>query len=375
MRFLISCLSILSDHRPIDFPGLLSRALFFSLSWVVGASLGAQEISSSDLGQDTPTTDVAADYLRKELKGTQNLVWTGHKIPDTDSVSGSLLSAFIYGGKPAIPSKINPETRFAIEQCGAEEPEIIENFSGKTVGLVDFNQGTQLPTGIDPDLIVAIIDHHAIGGSPINIPNVISIETRPWGSSATILTDHAQKFAIELPVHLACMGLAAILSDTVNLTSPTTTEYDKVYVKKLAKRAGIDDIDKFAERMLLEKSDLGGFSAKDIILLDFKDFEFGGKEVGIGVAETLTAQQLINRRYELKSAMGEIKKEKGIDHLIFAIVDTRENKSYLLWSDTSDKDLIVSAFGDQVVDDMVVAKGVISRKRQIGPAIQRALEN
>ncbi|WP_444897869.1 manganese-dependent inorganic pyrophosphatase [Microbulbifer sp. SSSA005] len=303
------------------------------------------------------------------------MVWIGHKIPDTDSVSGSLLAAFIYGGEPSIPSKVNPETRFAVERCNASDPKIIEDFSGKTVGLVDFNQSTQLPGGIDPDSIVAIIDHHAIGGSPVNIPNVINIEVRPWGSTATILADHAQLLGIELPVNLACMGLAAILSDTVNLTSPTTTEYDKAYVQNLANRAGIDDVNKFAENMLLAKSDLGGFSATDIILLDYKNFEFGGKKVGIGVAETLIPQELINRRYELKSAMEEIKKEKNIDHLIFAIVDTRENRSYLLWSDDQDKDVVVAAFGDQEVDDMVIAEGVISRKRQIGPAIQRALEN
>ncbi|WP_444941282.1 manganese-dependent inorganic pyrophosphatase [Microbulbifer sp. ZKSA004] len=370
MEFLILCLATLGKHGQKDFPNLLLRVIF-SLSLAVGVTSNAQESSSSELDGDKLST---ADYLRKELKSSQNLVWIGHKVPDTDSVSGSLLAAFIYGGKPGTPSKVNPETRFAIDQCGADEPKIIENFSGKTVGLVDFNQSTQLPTGIDPDSIVAIIDHHAIGGSPINIPNVISIEIRPWGSTATILTDHARMFDIELPIHLACMGLAAVLSDTVNLTSPTTTEYDRAYVQILAKRAGIDDINKFAERMLMAKSDLGGFSAKDIILLDYKDFEFGGKEVGIGVAETLIAQPLINRRYELQSAMGEIKKEKGIDHLIFAIVDTRENRSYLLWSDDQDKAVVISAFGDHVVDDMVVAEGMISRKRQIGPAIQRALE-
>ncbi|MCO1335767.1 manganese-dependent inorganic pyrophosphatase [Microbulbifer sp. OS29] len=374
MRFLTSSLSISGERLTAGSPYLLGKAATLSLSLLISVSVGSAEVSTTGQNQVKRSTGVTEDFLRKELEGRKNLVWTGHTIPDTDSFTASLLAAFIYGGKPGLPGALNPESRFALDECDADEPEVIKDFSGMSTGLVDFNQSTQLPSGIDPDLIAAIIDHHAIGGSPINIPNVISIEIRPWGSTATILMDHASTLGIELPVPLACMGLAAVLSDTVNLSAPTTTEYDKAYALKLAKRAGIDDINKFAERMLLAKSDLGGLSARDIVLLDYKEFEFGGKKVGIGVAETLTAQQLINRRYELKSAIEAQKKESGVDHLIFAIVDTRDHKSYFLWGDDEDKDIVISAFTGKVTDDMFVAEGVISRKRQIGPAIQRAVE-
>ncbi|MBG6209903.1 manganese-dependent inorganic pyrophosphatase [Labrenzia sp. EL_126] len=351
-------------------PRLLATR-FFSL--VLCISLGSLETLASE--QEGSSSGAALDYLGSELEGRANLVWTGHTNPDTDSLGGSLLAAHVHGGKAALPSPLNPESRFVIDQCNADEPEVIEDFSGMSVGLVDFNQSTQLPNTIDPDSIAAIIDHHAIGGSPLNIPDVISIEIRPWGSTATIVADQAQMLGIELPASMACVGMAAILSDTVNLTSPTTTDYDRRYVKLLADKAGIDDIDRFAENMLLAKSDLGGLSAKDIVLLDYKDFEFGGQKVGIGVAETLTAQQLIDRRYELKSAIEAQKKASGLNHLIFAIVDTRDQKSYLLWGDDDDKSIVLSAFGGEIADDMLVADGVVSRKRQIGPAVQRAVEN
>ncbi|WP_372571929.1 manganese-dependent inorganic pyrophosphatase [Ruegeria jejuensis] len=325
--------------------------------------------------EQDPVPQPALNYLKSQLASRDGLIWTGHTNPDTDTLAGSMLAAYIHGGQPGLPSPLNPESRFVIDQCDADEPTVIKDFSGVAVGLVDFNQSTQLPPGIDPDMIAAIIDHHAIGGSPINIPDVISIEIRPWGSTATILADHAQMLDIELPVPLACVGMAAILSDTVNLTSPTTTDYDRAYVKALAARAGIDDINAFAESMLLAKSDLSGLSAADIVLLDYKDFEFGGKKVGIGVAETLTAQQLIDRRYQLKTAIEAQKKDSGLDHLIFAIVDTRDQRSYLLWGDDADMNVAIAAFGGEVADDMLQADGVISRKRQIGPAIQRAVES
>ena len=317
----------------------------------------------------------ALDYLQKDLANVQGLVWTGHLNPDTDSVGASLLAAHIYGGQPGVPGSINPESRFAIEQCDAVEPTPIDDFLGMTVGLVDFNQSTQLPPSIDPENIVALIDHHALGGSPVNLSEAISIEMRPWGSTATILADQAQMLGVELPASLSCIGMAAILSDTVNLTLPTTTDYDRHYVQELAQQAGIEDVDAFAENMLLAKSDLSALSAKDIVLLDYKDFVYGGKNVGIGVAETLTAQQLIDRRHELKAAIEAQKTASGLDHLVFAIVDTRDQKSYMLWGDDTDKDLVLAAFGGEIADDMLEAENVISRKRQIGPAIQKAVES
>ncbi len=346
---------------------LLALSLGLGLLVSSGPSNAEQNLTSTD-GQP------ALDHLRKDLEKRENLVWTGHLNPDTDSVAGSLLAAFIHGGEPTLPGPINPESLFALEECGAEAPTVLDDFSGMQVALVDFNQSTQLAPSIDPESIVAIIDHHSIGGSPIVMSDVVSFEIRPWGSSATILADQARMLGIELPIPLACMGLAAILSDTVNLTSPSTTDYDRHYAESLAAGAGIEDIDDFAERMLLAKSDLSSLSAEEIVLLDYKDFQYGGKAVGIGVAETLTAQDLIDRKDELKAAMQQIKAESGLDHLVFAIVDTRNDTSYLLWGDEEDKDIVTAAFGDEVTDDMSVAEDVVSRKRQIGPAIQRAVE-
>ncbi|KZL15379.1 putative manganese-dependent inorganic pyrophosphatase [Pseudovibrio axinellae] len=343
---------------------------------ILGISGFASSLANaSEQGQSVARANGAqVNYLKKLIESHENMIWMGHIIPDTDSLAGSMLAAYLHGGRSGVPSPLNPESRFVIDKCDADEPSVVDDFSNMTVGLVDFNQSTQLPAGISTGNILAIIDHHAIGGSPLNIADVISIEIRPWGSTATILADQAELLGVKLPKTLACVGMAAILSDTVNLTSPTTTEYDKIYVQKLAQQAGIDDVDAFANSMLLAKSDLSGLSATDIVLLDYKDFEFAGQKVGIGVAETLTADELITRRYQLKSAIEAQKKASGIDHLIFAIVDTRDQKSYILWGDAKDEKLALSAFGGTVKDDMVVTDGTISRKSQIGPAIQKAVE-
>jgi len=323
-------------------------------------------------GTSTLSPDVRS-YLKTELANVDNLVWTGHLNPDTDAIGASLIAAHIYGGTPGSAGPPNPESRYAIDVCKADTPELIEDFSGKNVGVVDFNQTTQLPPSIEADQVVAIIDHHAIAGSPINLAKVVNLDIRPWGSTATILADRADVLGVDIPAPLACMGMAAILSDTLNFTSTTTTDYDRYYAGKLAEVAGIDDMDAFAENMLLAKSDLSSMSALDIVLLDYKDFEFGGKDVGIGVAETLTPQDLIDRKQELRTAILDQKRNSNLDHLFFAIVDARDQKSYLLWGDDIDKDIAISAFGEDAKDDMLEVDNVVSRKNQIAPAIQSAV--
>ncbi|GEA49495.1 manganese-dependent inorganic pyrophosphatase [Vibrio inusitatus NBRC 102082] len=317
----------------------------------------------------------AFDLQTPANNDTENLVWTGHLSPDTDTVMSALLAAHIYGGTATVPEQINPESEFVLNYCKAQSPRVESDYSSYQVGLVDFNQTTQLAPTINQRSIVAVIDHHAIGGSPINTPQIVAMDIRGWGSAATILTDNAEKLNVTLPKHLACAGLGAILSDTVVFQSSTTTDYDKEYAEKLAKIAGIKDIQDFGQQMLVAKSDLSHLSSETILTMDYKNFEYGGKKVGIGVAETLTAQQLIDRKDELLVAMKSYKEANGLDHLFFSITDTKDKKANLLWVDEGDYQIIKTAFNTEPASDMLTLDGVTSRKRQIGPAIQNALDS
>lgn len=365
-----------SNSEQLVFSGLAKTIgiVSIALGLIAGPGLTAAFAENRPAAEGTSNTspDVRS-YLKNELASYDNLVWTGHLNPDTDAIGASLIAAHIYGGKPGSAGPPNPESRFALDVCRADTPEFIEDFTGTKVGLVDFNQITQLPPTIEPEQVVAIVDHHAIAGSPVNLAKVVNLDIRPWGSTATILADRADVLGVDIPAPLACMGMAAILSDTLNLTSTTTTDYDRYYAGKLASAAGIDDMDAFAENMLQAKSDLSSMSALDIVLLDYKDFEFGGKDVGIGVAETLTPQDLVDRKQELKTAILDQKQKSNLDHLFFAIVDARDQKSYILWGDDIDKDVVVSAFGEDVDGGMLEVENVVSRKNQIAPAIQSAV--
>ncbi|CAM4094237.1 MULTISPECIES: manganese-dependent inorganic pyrophosphatase [Vibrio] len=316
----------------------------------------------------------ALDLFQPENNKTDDLVWVGHMSPDTDSVVGAIMASHLYGGTPTAAEAINPETTFVLNYCNVESPKVTSDYSKFQVGLVDFNQRTQLAPTIKPESVVAIIDHHAIGGAPINAPQVISMDVREWGSTATILAANAESLNVTLPKSIACVGLGAILSDTVVFDSSTTTDYDHHYAEKLAKLAGVTDINDFGQQMLIAKSDLSHLSADAILTMDYKNFEFGGKKVGIGVAETLTADQLIERKAEFHKAMKAYKEAEGLDYLFFSITDTKHKRANLLWVDGAEKQVLKTAFNTDVTSDILTLDGVTSRKRQISPSIQNAIE-
>ncbi len=329
---------------------------------VIALSLASASAAAFDLGNPANND-------------TSNLVWTGHISPDTDTVTSAIAAAHIYGGLAVVPEQINPESTFVLKYCKAATPPILKDYSGKQVGLVDFNQKTQLQKTIDESSIVTIVDHHAIGGQPVNMAQVATLDIRPWGSAATILADRAEKMGKTLSKEVACTTLAGILSDTVVLESPTTTEYDHKYAKSLAKQAGIKDFHDFGQQMLIAKSDLSHLGADEILTMDYKNFEFAGKKVGIGVAETLTADQLIARKGEFIKAMEAHKKANNLDHLFFSVTDTKNKQANLIWIDQADSKVAQQAFKASKKNTWLTLPGVTSRKRQIGPSIQQAIES
>ena len=313
------------------------------------------------------------DLINPENNDTENLVWLGHLSPDSDTIGSAIGAAELFGGEARRAGQLNKETQFVVDYCGIELPPMIEAVEGQKIGLVDFNQKTQLHKCVDMNDIVAIIDHHAIQDQPITFNNVISIDIRPWGSAATILADYFEKQGKEPSKEAACMLLAGILSDTLVFESPTTSPYDKPFAEKLAKIAGIDDVVDFGTKMLEAKSDLADTSTYDVLKGDFKHYEINGTKVGFGVAETLLPEQLIARQAEFIEEMKGEKAKQGLDHIFFAIVDTKTKLSHLVIYSDQEAGLAETAYGEKAADGWMKLPGLISRKKQLMPVIQEVL--
>lgn len=313
------------------------------------------------------------DLETPETNETDNLVWLGHLSPDSDTIGSAIGAAELFGGEPRRAGELNKETAFVMDYCGAELPKMISVVEGQTIGLVDFNQKTQLHPCVDMHNIVAIIDHHAIQDQPITFNTVISMDIRPWGSAATILADRFEKMGKVPTPSTACVLLAGILSDTLVFESPTTTVFDRPFADKLGKIAGIEDVVAFGNAMMEAKSDLADVSTYDVLKGDFKHYEIHGKKVGYGVAETLKPDMLIERKAEFLQEMEKEKAKQGLDFIFFAIVDTKNKISHLIIFSEAEAELAGKAYGASTEDHWMELPGSISRKKQLMPAIQETL--
>ncbi|MDP3028047.1 MAG: manganese-dependent inorganic pyrophosphatase [Deltaproteobacteria bacterium] len=289
----------------------------------------------------------------------------GHKSPDTDTVCSAIAYARIKGYTPATPGPINEETAFVLNKFGVPVPQELGSAEGKKLVLVDHNEAGQSPDDIDKAEIIEIIDHHKMNFSN---PNPIAILIEPVGSTATIL---AKKYKDVVAKDKAMAGilLGALLSDTVVFKSPTTTQEDRDVAAELAKIAGIDDMLKFGIDVKKSKANIADKPIKDVIFADFKNFDFAGKKVGIGQTEVVDLTDVYNRASEVMNFLNDLKAKEGYEMVIFVATDIIKEGSELYFA--GDKAKIEKAFNTKVEGDSVYIPGLMSRKKQVVPVVEK----
>ncbi|MCK5085177.1 DHH family phosphoesterase, partial [Candidatus Parcubacteria bacterium] len=202
----------------------------------------------------------------------------GHKNPDADSVlSAILVSRFgkrIFGLEieAVIANDINNETKFVLNFLKLKKPKLLKKIRNENVILVDTTEPKQIIEGLTEDNLVAIIDHHNLGGLKSSKP--IYIRAEPLGCTASIIYKILKEKNIKIDKTSAVLIITCIISDTLNFSSPTTTKEDKQILKGLNKIAKLD-IQKFVRGLFAAKSSLKGISTNDIVSKDYKQFEMG----------------------------------------------------------------------------------------------------
>ena len=298
----------------------------------------------------------------------------GHLNPDTDAVvSAMLVSEWLEGvfgweAVPAMAGEPNPETEFVFRHFGAEFPERLESGEGKDFFLVDHNEESQRLPGIDIERIHGIVDHHKFSFSN---SKPIWITARPVGSSATIAYGLCSDDGIELGEKMKGLALSAILSDTVILRSPTTTAFDRRLAEELSNELGID-IEKFGMEMFKAKSKVAEMPARELITKDFKNFQFSGKKVGVGQIEVVDISEVEPRFQEILNEMEKMRSEMSYHTLILMVTDIVKQGSILLAS-SEDMERIESIFGALKGGISEFKSGMLSRKKQVVPELERGL--
>ena len=303
----------------------------------------------------------------------ENIIVFGHQNPDTDTIMSAIAMANLENkkGNNAISCKlgnINKETKYALEYFKQEEPKTIENVvEGQEVILVDHNEFSQSAKGIENAKILRVVDHHKIGDFKTSEP--LYYTAMPVGCTATIIYGMYEQEKIEIEPKIAGLMLSAIISDTLLFKSPTCTSLDVEVGNKLAQIANVD-VNKYGLEMLKAGTDLSDFSPKELINIDSKTFTKNEVKMQIAQVNTTSIEDVLKNKEAIENAMNEFIKENSEDLFVLLITDILENNSQILVTG-SRKDLVEKSFGITLQDNMAFLPGVVSRKKQVVPVIDK----
>ncbi|MFA7169950.1 MAG: manganese-dependent inorganic pyrophosphatase [Candidatus Paceibacterota bacterium] len=297
----------------------------------------------------------------------------GHKNPDTDSVlSAILVSKFSkkilgFETESRIAGDVNNETKYILDLVKEAKPKLIKKITNENVVLVDTTEPGQVVEGLTEDNLVGIIDHHNLGG--LKSSKAIYVRTENIGCACSLIYKILKEKGVKVDKNSAIMMMSGVISDTLNLTSPTTTPEDRKFLKELTQIAKID-IEKFVADLFEAKSSLKGISLNRIVECDYKEFEMGGKKVGIGVWETTNPESVNASAQKIMKILKVKKINEKLDYLLFGAVDIVKNNSYCYIIGESEKVLMKNVFDVDTKNDMTFLKGVVSRKKQLVPPLR-----
>ena len=299
----------------------------------------------------------------------------GHKSPDTDATLSAIIWAWylthVQGGdaQPRLLGEPNTEAAFVLKHWGFAKPEIIADVTvGQQVVIVDTNNPAELPPSINEATIMAIIDHHMlVGGLKTKTP--INVVMRPLACTATVMHDMMGEDLAKAPREIKGAMLSCIISDTLEFRSPTTTPHDRAVAEKLAADLGVS-MNELATAMFEAKSDVSAFSDVEWLRMDSKEYSVAGKELRVSVLETTSPRIILDRKASLMAAMPGVATEDGADQVLLFVVDILKEEATLLVPNDLVKQMAEASFGCKVMGDTVVLPGIMSRKKQIIPALK-----
>lgn len=373
--------------------------------------------------------DEFATYLltAPTLPQLQGCIFVGHKATDLDSIASAVACAELFGGTAARASEVNSETRCALDLWHVPLPETFssacERLPNAKIVLCDHNQMSQSPDGLDLTRLHGCIDHHAMQGRTVMTSAPIYVCIQPWGSACTIVAHMFFAARRKMTRHVAGMLLSGIVSDTLNLRSPTTTDPDRHAVTLLARLVhdspvGRCDVTALARTLFKAKSrEVLLCTPHQLVRGDLKTFECrcnaprgalvalegdgapaadaaaaaaidaaaaaaAGAEtvlsMAFGVIETTDLSTLTPLKAELQKELRALKREERRDLAFLALVDIDRLHSLLVTAGERELSLAMAAFPGAKHDE---ASGLldigsrVSRKKDLIPFIEACLRD
>lgn len=294
----------------------------------------------------------------------------GHKNPDTDSITSSLVMANLerkLGNdvEACRLGKVNKETEYVLNYLGVEAPKLIEDIEdGQEIILVDTSNPAELVPNLANAKIKKIVDHHLVG---LNTSYPLYYRAEPVGCTETIMYKLYKENGVEIDKTIATLMLSAIISDTLLFKSPTCTDEDVKIAKELAKIAEIDT-ETYGLEMLKAGTDLSSFSIEEILNLDAKQTTLKDVKTIINQVNTASIPEVMKMKKDLEDGMNKIIKEKDLDLFMLLITDIVNSNSQVIALGKS-ASLIEKSYNVKLEDNTALLKGVVSRKKQVIPIL------
>ena len=296
----------------------------------------------------------------------------GHKNPDTDAICSSLVMADLQTkirGEKVTSCRLgnlNEETKYALNYFKVEEPELLEKVDkGQKVILVDHNEFTQSVEGIENAKIEAVVDHHRINNFKTAEP--LFYYAQPVGCTSTILFELYHTNNIKIEPKIAGLMLSAIISDTLLLKSPTTTDKDKKAVEELVNIAGVD-LSKYGLDMLKAGTNLDKYTEKELINLDAKTMEKEDVKYIIAQVNTVSIPDVLKRKEKIEAEINKEIEEKGLCLFVFVITDiVNSNSTAIVLGNRIDA--VSKTY--EIKNNLAEMPGLVSRKKQVLPLVEK----
>ncbi len=299
----------------------------------------------------------------------------GHTNPDTDSIASAISMANLQTkiGKYAESFRLgdlNKETKYALKTFDMEEPDFLSKLEDHSnVIMVDNNEFSQTVEGIENAHIQMVVDHHRLN---LRTSEPVHCIAEPVGCASTILYKLYKQEEVSITPKIAGMMLSAIISDTLMFRSPTCTEQDKKTAEKLSKIAGID-LYQYGYKLLEAGTNISDYTPDQIICIDSKDFQHEDLKITISQINSSNLDDVFKIKKDLETAIEKRIQKENIDLFIFVVTDILEANSKVLVLGNR-VDIFERAFHLQLIGNTTILKGVISRKKQILPAILEGIK-
>jgi len=244
--------------------------------------------------------------------------------------------------------------------------------------LVDHNEPRQAIAALEEAELLEILDHHRLGNPYTHQPIRFTVDV--VGSTSTLVSEQTAEAGLSMLPNLAGALLAGLLADTLILTSPTTTPRDKDAAERLGRWAFVggsplkgETIESYGKAVLSAGAGLSNRKPEEVVSTDIKSFESNGFKFAVAQAEVTDILQLTEHLRPLTEALDALRDKRGLDFAMLLITDVVRGTSRLLVSSNAPPvldDLPYPPLADGTRD----AQGVVSRKKQLLPAVLGLLE-